>query len=32
MEKRIIQTEARQEDEPVEKSLRPQSLDEYIGQ
>ena len=32
MEKRIIQTEAQQEDEPVEKSLRPQRLDEYIGQ
>ncbi|MEE8835409.1 MAG: Holliday junction branch migration DNA helicase RuvB [Eubacteriales bacterium] len=32
MEKRIIQTEVREEDEPVEKSLRPQTLDEYIGQ
>ncbi|MEE8885511.1 MAG: Holliday junction branch migration DNA helicase RuvB [Eubacteriales bacterium] len=32
MDKRIIQTEVQQEDEPVEKSLRPQSLDEYIGQ
>nr|WP_027871014.1 Holliday junction branch migration DNA helicase RuvB [[Eubacterium] cellulosolvens] len=32
MERRIIQTEVQQEDEPVEKSLRPQSLDEYIGQ
>ena len=32
MEKRIIQTEARQEDVRTEKSLRPQSLDEYIGQ
>ncbi|MEE1114608.1 MAG: Holliday junction branch migration DNA helicase RuvB [Eubacterium sp.] len=32
MEKRIIQTEIRQEDVKVEKSLRPQTLDEYIGQ
>lgn len=32
MEKRIIQTEVRQEDVPVERSLRPQTLDEYIGQ
>ena len=32
MEKRIIQTEVRQEDVRTEKSLRPQSLDEYIGQ
>ncbi|MCR4654180.1 MAG: Holliday junction branch migration DNA helicase RuvB [Eubacterium sp.] len=32
MERRIIQTEVQQEDEPVEKSLRPQTLDEYIGQ
>jgi Holliday junction DNA helicase RuvB len=32
MERRIIQTEVQQEDEPAEKSLRPQSLDEYIGQ
>lgn len=32
MEKRIIQTEVRQEDERTEKSLRPQTLDEYIGQ
>ena len=32
MEKRIIQTEAGPEDERVEKSLRPQTLDEYIGQ
>ncbi|MBR2562576.1 MAG: Holliday junction branch migration DNA helicase RuvB [Eubacterium sp.] len=32
MEKRIIQTEARQEDERTEKSLRPKLLDEYIGQ
>ena len=32
MEKRIIQTEVRQEDIRTEKSLRPQTLDEYIGQ
>ncbi len=32
MEKRIIQTEVRQEDVRTEKSLRPQTLDEYIGQ
>ena len=32
MERRIIKTEVQQEDEPVEKSLRPQTLDEYIGQ
>ena len=32
MEKRIIQTEARQEDVRTEKSLRPQTLDQYIGQ
>ena len=32
MEKRIIQTEVRQEDVRTEKSLRPQTLDAYIGQ
>ncbi len=33
MEKRrIIQTEAQVEDEPIEKSLRPQTLADYIGQ
>ena len=32
MEKRIIQTEVQNEDVRVEKSLRPQTLDEYIGQ
>jgi len=32
MEKRIIQTEAHKEDVRTEKSLRPQTLDEYIGQ
>ena len=32
MEKRVIQTEIQKEDIKVEKSLRPQTLDEYIGQ
>lgn len=32
MEKRIIQTEVQNEDVRVEKSLRPRTLDEYIGQ
>ena len=32
MEKRIIQTEVQQEDIRAERSLRPQCLDEYIGQ
>ncbi|MDO5135090.1 MAG: Holliday junction branch migration DNA helicase RuvB [Eubacteriales bacterium] len=32
MEKRIIATDVREEDFPLEGSLRPQSLDEYIGQ
>ncbi len=32
MEDRIIQTHKREEDKPVEKSLRPHSFDEYIGQ
>jgi Holliday junction DNA helicase RuvB len=32
MEKRIIQTDVTQEDFPLEGSLRPQTLDEYIGQ
>ncbi len=32
MEKRIIQTEAQQEDLRAERSLRPQRLEEYIGQ
>ncbi len=32
MDKRIIQTEVQNEDVRVEKSLRPQTLDEYIGQ
>ena len=31
-ERRIIQTEIRKEEEHTEKSLRPQTLDEYIGQ
>ena len=32
MEKRIIQTEVQQGDIPTERSLRPQTLDAYIGQ
>ncbi|RDU23106.1 Holliday junction branch migration DNA helicase RuvB [Anaerosacchariphilus polymeriproducens] len=32
MKKRIITTEALEEDIKIEKSLRPQSLEEYIGQ
>lgn len=32
MKKRIIETEVTQEDIRIEPSLRPQSLDEYIGQ
>ena len=32
MEKRVISTQVQDEDLVVEKSLRPQSLDEYIGQ
>ena len=32
MEKRIITTENLEEDSKIESSLRPQSLDEYIGQ
>ncbi len=32
MDRRFIQTEVQAEDEPVEKSLRPQRLAEYIGQ
>ncbi|MGI6018093.1 MAG: Holliday junction branch migration DNA helicase RuvB [Marvinbryantia sp.] len=32
MKKRIIETEITQEDVRIEPSLRPQSLDEYIGQ
>lgn len=32
MEKRIITTDVTEEDFPLEGSLRPQSLDEYIGQ
>lgn len=32
MEKRIITTDVTEEDLPVEGSLRPQTLDEYIGQ
>ena len=32
MEKRVITTQIQEEDQAVEKSLRPQTLDEYIGQ
>lgn len=32
MEKRVISTQIQEEDIVVEKSLRPQTLDEYIGQ
>lgn len=32
MDKRTIQTEVRNEDVKIEKSLRPQTLDQYIGQ
>ena len=32
MEKRVISTQIQEEDLVVEKSLRPQTLDEYIGQ
>lgn len=32
MEKRVISTQIQEEDFVVEKSLRPQTLDEYIGQ
>ena len=32
MAKRIIQTEAASEDVVIEKSLRPSSLDQYVGQ
>lgn len=32
MEKRVISTQVHEEDLVVEKSLRPQTLDEYIGQ
>ena len=32
MEKRVISTQVQEEDLKIEKSLRPQTLDEYIGQ
>lgn len=32
MEKRVISTDVAEEDFPIEGSLRPQTLDEYIGQ
>ena len=32
MEKRVISTQIQEEDLKIEKSLRPQTLSEYIGQ
>ena len=32
MEKRMITTDVTEEDLPLEGNLRPQTLDEYIGQ
>lgn len=32
MSRRIIQTEVQEEDQRIERSLRPQTLDQYIGQ
>ena len=32
MEKRVISTQAQEEDHLIETSLRPQKLEEYIGQ
>ena len=32
MEKRVISTQIQEEDQAIETSLRPQRLDEYIGQ
>ena len=32
MEKRVIETQVQEEDLKIEKSLRPQRLEEYIGQ
>ena len=32
MENRIVAPDIKKEDENIEKNLRPQSLDEYIGQ
>ena len=32
MEKRVISTQVQEEDIKIEKSLRPQTLDDYIGQ
>ena len=32
MEKRVISTQAQEEDQLMETSLRPQRLEEYIGQ
>ena len=32
MEKRVISTQIQEEDQKIETSLRPQRLEEYIGQ
>ena len=32
MEERVISTQIREEDIKIEKNLRPQTLDDYIGQ
>ena len=32
MEKRVISTQVQDEDIKIEKNLRPQTLDDYIGQ
>ncbi|MDO4621676.1 MAG: Holliday junction branch migration DNA helicase RuvB [Eubacteriales bacterium] len=32
MDRRVIQTEVQAEDRPIERTLRPQTLDDYIGQ
>ena len=32
MEKRVIETQVQEEDLKIEKNLRPQRLEEYIGQ
>ena len=32
MEKRLISTQVQEEDIKIEKNLRPQTLDDYIGQ
>ena len=32
MEKRVISTKIQEEDIKIEKTLRPQTLDDYVGQ